>query len=141
MNAHPIVLTLPITPGQNESLRTHWAVRKRARDTLAWNIAAELGRQRPAVPIEHATIEITRYYAGHPLDEDNLSAAAKHILDVLQPYSPKHPAGLGVISGDDPDHLTLTLRQAPAGRRSMARTVVTIRAPVPLPVPTTPLPA
>lgn len=123
----PLVISLPkLLPAQNVALRTHWASRRKARINLAWEIAAELGRQRTLAPIERASVEITRYYCGTPLDPDNLAASAKHVLDVLQPPSRRCPTGLAVIAGDDPAHLALTLRQVRVPHRHQQRTLIMI---------------
>ena len=42
-------------------------------------------------------------FGDRAVDPDGLPTCAKHILDVLQPRSKKHPDGLGVIAEDTAD--------------------------------------
>ena len=50
-------------------------------------------------PLARCRIRIIRVGA-HAIDPDGLPTCAKHILDVLQPQSKRHPDGLGVIAED-----------------------------------------
>lgn len=91
-------------PLLNEMLRMHWAARRLLRRELADEIALMVPGVRE--PFERAAVTVTRY-GMRPVDPDNL--CVKHLLDVLQPRSERHPNGLGLIRGDDPARLTLSV--------------------------------
>lgn len=71
---------------------------------MAWEIKLALGDKIPPAPIKRARIRYERHSSG-VLDYENLVGSAKRLLDILQPASRRCPAGLGVIAGDDPQHL------------------------------------
>jgi hypothetical protein len=88
---------------------THRYKRKKIRQGLAWEVKVALGLQCPANPIPRARITVERH-APRPLDRDSLPGSCKFLLDVLQPCSTRHPAGLGVISNDCDAALDLVVR-------------------------------
>lgn len=94
-----------------------------ARDGLAWAVVAALGKQRPQIPLGRCHLRVERYSVGDP-DPDNL--ITKNLLDVLQPMSKRHPAGLGVISGDSRQWLTREIVAVLVRHRAEQKTVVTI---------------
>lgn len=119
--------TLPYTlKNLNVFLRLHWSDRSRYIRQVSADVAA-LIQHLPAgaPPIEHARVTVTRHALREP-DADNLTGSCKSLLDVLQPRSDRHPHGLGLIQGDDPDHLELVVVCDPAAKRSEVRTVVLI---------------
>jgi hypothetical protein len=101
-----ISLTLPYRlPLWNQIMRMHWAKRQQTLRLVAWHVLAAMVKEcvsRPSVPIQRARVTVRRHSPKVP-DKDGLNA--KHLLDVLQPLSKRHPCGLGIIAGDDPDHL------------------------------------
>jgi len=121
-----INLTLPYRlPLWNQIMRMHWAKRTRELRIVAWHVLAAMAKEkvrRPAKPIERARVTIRRYSPKVP-DKDGLSA--KHLLDILQPLSKRHPCGLGIIAGDDPEHLESTIEHVHSFE---TRTDVTIEA-------------
>ena len=99
--------TIPIrTPTGNELLRMQWFKRTRSLKNIAWHIRSQA--IPPPKPFVRARVEIHRY-TPRQLDEDKLGSIAVGILDALQPCSKRHPVGMGFITGDDPDHLELTI--------------------------------
>ena len=100
-----IRFTIPeALPGQNVLLRMHWAKRRDMRARVAWSIRAALlergtGFLLGSPPIRRCRISLTRL-CRKPLDPDNLPSSFKFVLDCLQPPSPRHPNGLGVIADD-----------------------------------------
>lgn len=73
---------------------------KKARNDLAWAVVEAIGRQRPVTPLGRVRVRIERH-AARMLDPiDNLPGSVKHLMDVLQPFSARHPAGLGIIADD-----------------------------------------
>lgn len=120
-----IKLVRPL-PSLNVLQRTNKHVYKKARQDLAWEVVAELGRRRPAKPFERAELTVTRYSVGM-LDEDNLQACRKALTDVLQPTSKRHPNGLGIILNDDPVHLKSTVLQVRVKHLAEQHTLVVIR--------------
>jgi hypothetical protein len=92
-------------PLLNRMQRTDRWTRSRNRKALAWEVAALIPfGSRPSVPFDKAKVTVTRRSTGTP-DPDNL--LCKHLLDVLQPYSKRHPNGLGIIRSDANDCITL----------------------------------
>lgn len=76
-------------------------VRKKRSD-LAWSVSVAIGGQKPSSPLPRVRIRVERH-SFRLLDPlDNLPASAKALMDVLQPYSTRHPAGLGIIADDSP---------------------------------------
>ena len=82
----------PSLNGGKGLMRMHHAAYRRVREAWVYEVLAALSDTRRA-PVPCA-VTITRRYAVHPLDLDNLYAAAKVPLDAL-----RHA---GVIPDDDP---------------------------------------
>lgn len=114
--ARPLQLTNPL-------LRTHWGNRRRAQRELAREIMALTASRRPSSPWYRVRVTIHRYSTGEP-DAD--ASCAKHLLDVLQPLSTKHPFGLGIITEDDRAHLVLVQNFIKTSKRVEQRTVVCV---------------
>lgn len=122
-----IIFELPVASlvSANRTLRMqHWQ-RSRMRKALAWTVLIAMGRQRPVTPIARARIVVERH-APRPFDDDNLASACKHLFDVLQPFSTRHPNGLGVISSDKPAALTPVFRPVKCAGTE-ARIIVSIQ--------------
>ena len=101
----PIVLRVQRLPRMNSSSNVHWRVKVRDRQSWGLLMLAALGRQRkPAAPLEHARVQFTRH-SSRQGDDDNLRESFKLCRDLLQPSSKRNPGGLGLIAGDDPEHL------------------------------------
>lgn len=121
-----ISFTLPKpTPLLNKMLRQHWASRRKAMETLAWEIRAAAGPS-PVTPFERAHVRVERRSLGTP-DADGLAGGMKGLLDVLQPRSKRHPNGLGFIAGDDPERLVFEPVAVRVGLRAEQGTTVVIR--------------
>lgn len=121
-----IALNLPVLPGQNVLLRLHWSKRRKEREALAWNVRSQLPMVGRLAPIEKAAVTVTSYRI-RLLDPDNLASTVKGLLDILQPFDARRrPLGLGIIAGDDPARLLLTLRQEKVAHRDQQRTRVEI---------------
>lgn len=102
-----IDITIPLrTLTLNQLLRTHYFARRQHLKLLATEIRVAAGPP-PRQPIERARVQVHRY-TPNVLDPDGRDGIAKGILDVLQPYSKRHPFGMGYIRGDDPHHLELS---------------------------------
>lgn len=116
---------LPPLPTLNVLMRMHWATRRTAERKIG-RMVAGLTFDLPtgAPPYEKARITIIRH-AVRDVDPDGLPAISKLLLDVLQPRSKWHPCGLGIIAGDDPEHLDLIVNQQRC-KRADARTAVLI---------------
>ena len=124
MQGHLIQFTLPYTlPTLNTVLRAHWTKRRKSRNALAWAVVSAIGRQRPLSPFSKARVRIERHSVGTP-DEDGVQVKA--LLDVLQPFSPRHPAGLGVITNDSPAFLVLEISSVKVPSKEDQKTVVYI---------------
>lgn len=124
-----ITLSAP-TPSLNETMKWHWATKKKAKAAWAneiwWGVKNRGRFNLPPTPIAKAHITVTRY-ASLLLDQhDNLAGGCKGLIDVLQPMHPKrNPMGLGIIAGDAPHQLHATYSQVKC-KRAEARTVITI---------------
>lgn len=93
------ILAPMVPPGGNGLLRMHWAKRKRmARD---WWHLLNPGVGHPGLPMQECKVTI-KCHVRRPMDQDNRVFRAKVLLDVLQPASPRHPHGLGIIASDAP---------------------------------------
>lgn len=108
-------------PLLNTLLRTHWARRRDMAKALSAEVYAAAQAQLPREPWQRARITIERHSLKEP-DVDGLSP--KHLLDVLQPRSTRHPWGLGVIWNDDPAHLEQSIVHVKAATRKDQKTVV-----------------
>lgn len=113
-------------PSLNVLLRMDKHKYARDRRNLAWEIVAQINRQRPAQPFKRAELIIERHSLG-TLDEDNLKGSRKMLADVLQPSSTRHPNGLGIITGDDPKRLKAEVTQVRVKRETDQHTLVVIR--------------
>lgn len=119
--------TLPIAlPLLNQMLRKHWAVRRKERLALSWEIHAAVSK-RPLRPMKRARVTIERWSI-RVADTDNLVASAKNLVDILCLRSDTHPYGLGFITDDSPDLCELIVRGVKAPSRKDIKTVVTIEA-------------
>lgn len=89
--------------GSKGLLRMHWALRKRYQDEIATLVATASGA-RPTGTLK-APVEAlyARGYRSQAMDEDNLAASVKPILDALRKA--------GVIESDAPDKLSLRCTQ------------------------------
>lgn len=112
-----------LLPTLNVMLREGRWRRKASRDTLAWAVMTALGNQRPVTPFPRARIRVERHGV-NPVDPDNLTV--KGLLDLLQPYSLRHPCGMGVITEDSALCLTLEVAAVRVRHRADQKTVVTI---------------
>lgn len=97
-------------PLLGKQLRSHWAKRRRAALSMAWEIAAAIPRtSRPQTPWTRATVLVERYGPTKP-DRDNLVSCVKPMLDILQPLHAKNrPLGLGIIANDNDDCIELSV--------------------------------
>lgn len=87
--------------GTKGLLRMHWRDRKRYSD----GIASLLLSGKPDTISPPLVVLYARGYRARPMDEDNLAASAKPILDGLK--------SAGIIVDDSPDKLTLRCVQRP----------------------------
>lgn len=90
------------TNGSNGLLRMHWAKRKRYSDSIELAVRAASGS--PPTIVGKVMLVYTRAHRGRPMDEDNLAASAKPVLDALRRFN--------VIVDDRPELLTLHCAQA-----------------------------
>lgn len=81
-------------------LRMHWASRKHYQDTITAMMSAPGLPPSLTAPIE---IVVCRAYKGRPMDEDNLAASAKPVLDALKK--------LRVIPDDGPNVIKFSATQ------------------------------
>ena len=109
----------------NERDRQHWAKKRTEKSQMAWEIRCQLA-WLPSSPIHRAEVTVWRHSVRAP-DQDNLEASVKPLLDVLQPASHLHPFGLGIIAGDDPEHVTTRVYHIRAGSLRDQKTLVRIR--------------
>lgn len=118
-----LAFDLPLRlPSFNPQLRTHWSTKAKQLKALAWEVhAAVPPKLRPRTPLQHIEVEIDRYCTIQP-DEENLKAAGKWLLDVLQPMHPaRRPYGLGIILEDAPTCLhALRVNHVQSSRRFTA---------------------
>lgn len=112
----------------NLDWRIKGAMVKKARERLAWEIRAALSGQLPDEPFAYAKVQIFRHGIIEP-DRDNLYAAAKDLLDVLQPMRdvrPKRLFGLGIITDDKSSRCDFEIKHIKARHRVDQCTVVII---------------
>lgn len=95
-----------LLPTLNVMLREGRWRRGQARNQLAWAIVTAIGRQRPSKPFRRARVRVERHGI-RPVDPDNMTV--KGLMDVLQPWSTRHPCGLGIITDDSAACVTLEL--------------------------------
>ena len=115
-----IVLEVDRLPASNSSRNVHWRVKHRERKEWQVSMMIALGRNRFREPIERASVIFIRRSAREG-DYCNLVSSFKLIEDLLQPASKRNPGGLGLIVGDDPQHLEAEYRweKAPRGKGSV----------------------
>ena len=121
-----ITFTLPFALNSlNVRQRQHWAELHRAQRMMSQEVMAAIKgpRHYPRPPYEACSVTVVRSSVG-ALDDDNLWASCKPLLDALCVASLRHPAGLGIIVDDSPDRLSLTVRQADAAPGDGATTVL-----------------
>ena len=123
-----IVLEVDRLPTCNTSDNRHW--RSKTRDRAEWGMLMRAAwndaqlRSDPfgcrGEPIERAHVVFIRRSSREP-DSDNLIWSFKAVRDLLQPASKRNPRGLGLIVGDDPQHLEAEYRweKAPRGKGSV----------------------
>lgn len=99
----------------NEIKRMHHRVYSRYRASLALEVSALTTGRRPAVPFKRAYVRVERHSAG-TVDQDNLQASIKPLMDILQPFSVRCPSGLGIIAGDDPASVRVDVLQFKCAR-------------------------
>jgi hypothetical protein len=114
-------MTIPLprlAPSLNRALRMHWRARKR--EQAAWDalVLQALNGSRPKM--ERARVEITRFYAKHPLDPDGLTGSAKMPIDAL--------VHAGIIPDDSPEHIELVVLQVKVATVKEERTEITVTA-------------
>ena len=112
-----------LLPNRKKTL--HWAKQSQLIHALSQEVSHVIG-QGPPQPLSKAHVRVFRYGIQEP-DHDNLTASLKWLLDVLQPRSHRHPYGLGIIAGDDPEHLTSEIHHIQVKARSEQKTAVMIR--------------
>ncbi len=125
-----IRLAKPLKLPNRRNLGSNWkathAARASERRALSAEIIAQLVGVRPEHPFNFASIVIERVGIRAP-DYDNLYASAKALLDCLQPCTDRRRYGVGVIAGDDPTRLKLSVEHVKAKRIVDQHTVVRIR--------------
>lgn len=72
-----------VTPSQNVLDRMHWAAKHRLRDDWYWRVRWRCGNKKP-IKIK-MRVTITRV-SNRLLDEQNLSAGMKYLVDGLKQY-------------------------------------------------------
>lgn len=98
------------TLGLNPMLRQHWKKREEEQNAWTWELACALeARDRrwlrvPAIKKQRMRLWIRFYWQTRRLDPDNLSAAAKNILDALK--------NLRFIRNDSARWIELIVQQA-----------------------------
>jgi len=120
-------LLLPNRKGIARSRAAGAARVKRERIVLASEVMALTAGRRPAVPFSYAAVRVFRHSVQEP-DTDNLYAACKGLLDVLQPATGQRVYGLGIIADDKPGTCHIEAHHVPAARRVDQCTVVEITA-------------
>lgn len=108
----------------NRKKNLHWSAQTQLIHALSQEVAQVIG-PGPSEPIAKAHIRVFRYGIQEP-DHDNIIGSLKGLLDVLQPRSHRHPYGLGIIAGDDPEHLTSEIHHIQVKARAEQRTSVKI---------------
>jgi hypothetical protein len=105
----------PSLNGKGGLIRMHFQEYRRVRDT--WKLEILHSALRPQRPLDRFSCTITRFYCPHPLDLDNLYAAAKIPLDAL-----RHS---GLIVEDNTEALiSLTCNQERVATKKEVRTEI-----------------
>lgn len=103
----PVLPELPNRKGQGH----HWSREARYRKSWHWLVRCAVGNVRPAAPLAHARVVLTRHSRRAP-DPDNLAASWKPVLDGL--------VRARVLLDDSPAHVELASRwerwEMPEGR-------------------------
>lgn len=108
----------------NEWQRMHWTKRRHYSNQLALEIAAAIPwKDRPKIPWAAWSILIERESTKQP-DPSAIMSGAKPILDVLQPRSKRHPAGLGIVANDDAGSLIAYHERHIQGPRKWTRVTI-----------------
>jgi len=107
------------TPSLNETLRWHWSVKRKRQKAVAEEAYVQFPKAWRAFygmqPIARARVHIIRH-GSRLLDEDNLVGGVKGLVDVLKPPGKSSPYSLGIIAGDEPDKLVLSVAQVKCKR-------------------------
>lgn len=117
------------TPLLNTVLRKHFRQRASAKRSLARQIVALLGPDRPSEPMQKARVTITRYSCGQP-DLDGVYGGAKDCLDVFTTPAPmangkvRNKFGIGLIVDDSPKHIDLNVESVKCKRYEQRTEVV-----------------
>lgn len=121
----PYALVLPNRRGIASSRLAGAGKVRKEREQMAWEIAATLAGFRPRAPLKYVRVQVFRHSTGVP-DTDNLYAACKPLLDVLQPATDRRVYGLGIIDNDKPSKCELRAFDAPLQTRQLPFTRVII---------------
>ncbi|GAN55233.1 hypothetical protein [Tanticharoenia sakaeratensis] len=126
-----IAFTLPEpTPLMNTLMRSHFRKRAKLKRSLAAQIIAALGPDRPAEPFERAHVTIRRFSCGMP-DYDGAYGGVKDVLDVMttpaarEDGTTRNKFGIGLIRDDSPKHIRLTVEPLKC-KRAEQRTEIEI---------------
>ena len=95
-----------LTPSNNKLKRMHWAAYKRLKKEFLDLLCITLPHDQRTFLRPGTQITITRYGI-RQLDKDNLYGGCKPLIDCLQPW----PQGIGLITDDDPDTVTIRVKQ------------------------------
>lgn len=124
-------LAAPTLSG-NVLKRMHHRAIKQQQKVWAWEVVGSMLGTRPAEPLARAKVTIWRHSIG-TLDQDNLNAGVKPLVDLLKPLGKPNrlgvlpnPCGLGIIADDSPAHLELVVHQVKETKRTGHRTVVRV---------------
>lgn len=118
----PLLLKLP-----NQTNGKHWTAGMKYRAELLPIVAEAVEPWAGREPINKARIIVTRRSL-RPVDEDNLAASLKPLVDLLLVRSETHPHSLGLLVEDNPDHLSQSARHVRVSERRLQRTVIVIEA-------------
>lgn len=111
----------PPAPNNVGLLRMHWAARRKLYDKWKVMVRAAAGTSR--MPGE-VVVHVTRRYAVHPLDPDNLYASMKFLLDAMVHHK--------IIDGDNAKVIKdLKVVQEKSKMKDIGVTVRVSRAPSP----------
>ena len=119
---HEIKITIKSSSRSlNDLLRMHWAVRKKLKDDLAWEVFAELNKVDPGHEVvrtpQKVFMKITSYRKSF-LDKDNFFGGLKELIDVIKE--------LRLIYDDSPEYLNLEAEQKIEKKRKEQRTEIFI---------------
>jgi Holliday junction resolvase RusA-like endonuclease len=118
----PLILKLP-----NTLSGRHWSAHMAQRTKMKPMLEIALRPFFGCMPMEKASVTITRYSTGSTRpDTDNLFASVKSLIDLLLVRSKKHPHSFGLIIDDHPDRLTPHMLSERCATRKEQRTKVKI---------------